>query len=304
MLDAGDGHSLYWETIGSPEGIPAVYLHGGPGSGAGRDARAWFDRSDIHAVLFDQRGCGRSQPLAHDHTSDLVTNTTDHLVADIERLRVHLGIDAWMVVGVSWGATLALVYVERYPDRVRGVVLGAVTSGSRREVEWITRDMGRVFPAEWDNFVAGLPADARSGNLAAGYAHLLADPDPVVRDDAARRWCAWEDTHVSLMPGWSPDPRFDDPQFRQVFARLVTHYWGNGCFLADDEVLDGMERIADIPGVMVHGRYDISGPLDTPWRLLQRWPSARLVVVDDAGHGGGSFGAEMTAAITSLTGSR
>jgi proline iminopeptidase len=302
LLEVGDGHVLYWETVGTPRHTPAVYLHGGPGSGASPSARRWFDPVGFRGVLFDQRGCGRSRPLALDHTADLTTNTTDRLVADIELLRDHLGIDRWVVVGVSWGVTLGLVYAQRHPDRVRGLVLGAVTSGARREVDWITREMGRVFPAEWDELVAGLPEGARSGDLAAGYARLLADPDPTVRHEAARRWCAWEDTHVSLMPGWTPDPRFDDPAFRSVVARLVTHYWSNGCFLAADEVFDGMDRIAGIPGVLVHGRHDVSGPLDTAWRLHQRWPASRLVVVDDAGHGGGSFGAEMATAIDSMRG--
>jgi proline iminopeptidase len=300
MLDVGDGHQLWWSESGAPDGTPAVYLHGGPGSGTGAFGARLFDPQVFRGVLFDQRGCGRSRPLAVDHTADLATNTTDHLVADIEALRQHLAIDRWIVVGVSWGATLALVYAQRHPERVRGIVLGAVTSGTPREIEWITRDMGRVFPAEWDAFVGGLPESDRAGNLSAAYARLLADPDPVVRDEAARRWCAWEDTHVSLMPGWEPDPRFDDPTFRQVFARLVTHYWGNDCFLGDGEILDGMDRIAHVPGVMVHGRHDVSGPLEVPYRLHQRWPASRLVVVDDAGHGGGGFVDELVAGVTSM----
>jgi proline iminopeptidase len=300
-LRVGDGHELHWEIVGSPEGIPAVYLHGGPGSGSGESARRWFDPSAFRAVLFDQRGCGRSRPLADDHLHDLTTNTTDHLVADIEQLREHLDIDRWVVVGVSWGATLALVYAQRHSDRVRGIVLGAVTSGTRREIEWITRDIGRVFPREWDEFVAGVPEAERSGDLAGAYARLLASPDPVVRDEAARRWCAWEDTHVSLIPGWTPDPRFDDPTFRSVFARLVTHYWSNGCFLVDGAILDGMGQITDVTGVMVHGRHDVSSPLVVAWRLHQRWPASRLVVVD-AGHGGGSLGAALADAIGEIQG--
>ena len=177
------------------------------------------------------------------------------------------------------------------------MVLGAVTSGSRQEIAWIVRDMGRVFPREWERFAAEVPEAARAGDLAAAYARLLADPDRQVRERAALEWCRWEDVHVSLMPGWEPNPRFEDPQFRRVFARLVTHYWSHGCFLADSEVLAGMHRLAGIPGVLIHGRWDISGPLDTAWALHRAWPGSELVVLDDAGHGGADFPEAMTAAL-------
>ena len=300
VLNVGDGHSLYWEAVGNSSGTPAVYLHGGPGSGCTPGARRDFDPSAYRAVLFDQRGCGRSRPLASDFSVNLSTNTTDHLVTDLERLREHLGVERWVVVGVSWGVTLALVYAERHPERVRAIVLGAVTSGSRRETEWITRDMGRVFPREWERFVSVVPEDERSGDLSAAYARLLANPDPQVREHAALEWCRWEDTHVSLMPGWEPSPRYEDPQFRLVFARLVTHYWSHGCFLADGEVLAGAHRLADIPAVLIHGRWDVSGPLDTAWTLHRVWPSSQLIVLDDAGHGGVGFPEAMTAALDSF----
>jgi proline iminopeptidase len=299
-LDVGRGHRVYWETVGRAEGTPALFLHGGPGAGTTAAARRYFDPGAVRAVLFDQRGCGRSRPLADSHLADLSANTTDHLVGDIEALRDHLGIGRWVVVGGSWGSTLGLVYAQRHPDRVRGLVLGPVTAGTRRETTWITRDMGRVFPAEWDEFAAIVPPDERGGDLAGAYARLLASPDPAVRDEAARRWCAWEDTHVSLMPGWSHQSRYDDPRFRSVFARLVTHYWSNGCFLGDGEVRDGMGRIAEVPGVMVHGRHDISGPLETAWRLHVLWPRSRLVTIDDAGHGGAALVTELVAAVDSM----
>jgi proline iminopeptidase len=297
VLDVGDGHRIYWESVGSPSGAPAVYLHGGPGSGARPGSRRYFDPHGYRAVLFDQRGCGRSRPLASGPGADLSTNTTDHLVADIERLRQYLGIERWVVVGASWGVTLALVYAQRHPERVRGMVLGAVTAGTRKETTWITRDMGRVFPQRWDDLVAAVPAAERDGDLAAAYARLLANPDASVRDDAARRWCDWEDTHVSLMPSWAHDERYDDPAFRSVFARLVTHYWAHGCFLADGEVLAGVHRLVAVPGVLIHGRYDVSSPMGTAWRLHRAWPASRLVILDDAGHGGGSFASEMVAAL-------
>jgi proline iminopeptidase len=180
------------------------------------------------------------------------------------------------------------------------MVLAAVTSGTRRETDWITRAMGRVFPREWEELVAAVPVDERDGDLAAAYARLLAGLDPAVRTDAARRWCTWEDTHVSLTPGWAPNPRYDDPEFRLRFARLVTHYWGHGCFLDDGQILANMDRLAGIPAVLIHGRLDISGPLDTAWHLHRAWPGSRLVVLDDAGHGGGGLTAEMVAALDSF----
>ena len=199
------------------------------------------------------------------------------------------GIDRWIVVGISWGVTLALVYAQAHPDKVSAMVLGAVTSGGRREIDWITRDMGRVFPREWEAFSGLVPSEQGKGDLSAAYARLLADPDASVREVAARAWCKWEDTHVSLMPGWRPARRYEDAGFRMVFARLVTHYWSHACFLGEGQVLAGMDGLAHIPGVMINGRYDVSGPLDTAWTLHRRWPGSRLVVLDDAGHGGGSF---------------
>ena len=300
LLDVGDGQAIYWETVGTPHGTPAVFLHGGPGSGTSSVVRGYFDPVAYRGVLFDQRGCGRSAPLADSPSVDLSTNTTAYLVADIERLREHLGIDRWVVVGVSWGSALALAYSQRHPDRVRGVVVGAVTAGTRRETDWITRDMGRLFPSQWADFIGPVPPDERNGDIAAAYARLLTNADPAIREEAARRWCTWEDTHVSLRPGWEHDTRYDDPQFRSVFARLVTHYWSNGCFLAEDEVLEGMPHLANTPGVLVHGRHDISGPLETAWRLHERWPASELVIVEDAGHGGRGFGAALTRAIDQM----
>jgi proline iminopeptidase len=248
-------------------------------------------------VLFDQRNSGRSTPSAAGPVVDLSTNTTPHLIADIERLREHVGVERWMVVGVSWGATLGLAYAEANHDRVTALVLGAVTNTSAREVEWITRDMGRVFPREWERFVAGVPEADREGNLAAAYSRLLHDPDPAVREQAAIDWCAWEDTHVATFPGATHDPRYDDPVFRMTFARLVTHYWAHAGFLEDGQLIRDLPRLAGIPGVLVHGRLDISGPLDIAWEVAKGWPDAELVVVGDAGHGGGSWSAELRAGI-------
>jgi proline iminopeptidase len=259
-----------------------------------------FDPAAYRVVLFDQRGCGRSRPLADNAAADLTTNTTQHLLGDIELLRGRLGIDRWVVTGGSWGVTLALAYAQRHPERVRALVLSAVTAGRRLETEWITRDMRRVFPREWDAYAAGVPESERDGDLSAAYARLLASPDPAVTERAALAWCVWEDTHMSLGPGWEPWLQHQDPAFRQVFARLVTHYWANGCFLDDTPILDSMDRIADIPGVLIHGRYDVSGPLDTAWHLHRAWPASRLVVLSDTGHGGLAMTEAMVDALNGL----
>lgn len=300
LLEVPDRQSLYWETVGNPAGVPVLYLHGGPGSGCTVGARRFFDPGTFRAVLFDQRGCGRSLPLASSPDVDLTVNTTAHILDDIERLREHLGIERWIVSGLSWGVSLGLVYAQAFPERVIAMALGAITGGTRVEIEWITRAMGRIFPREWEEFVAPLPVEERDGNLPAAYARLLADPDPVVRENAAVQWCRWEDVHVSLMPGWTPSVRYQNPDFRRVMTRLVTHYWANDCFLAPNQILDGMDRLAEIPAILVHGRYDISGPLDTAWAIHQRWPGSELLVLDEAGHGGGGFNEAIVEALNSL----
>jgi proline iminopeptidase len=287
MLDVGDGHSLYWECCGNPNGRAAIYLHGGPGSGCTPGQRRWFDPDTYRTVLFDQRGCGRSRPLASEPDADLCANTTAHLVADIEALRQHLGVESWTVLGMSWGTTLGLAYAQAHLDRVSALVLALVTTTSRREVEWLTHDVGRIFPEEWERFAAAVPDRLRHLPLVDAYATLLFDRDPTVREHAARVWCAWEDTHVSLTPGHLPNPRYENPEFRLGFARLVTHYWRSAAFLEEDQLLRDAPTLDGIPGVLIHGRYDVSSPLETAWRLSQRWTTGNLHVLVDAGHGGG-----------------
>ena len=298
MLDTGDGHQVYWECCGNPQGIPALYLHGGPGSGASPGQRRWFDPAAYKIVLFDQRGAGRSRPLASEPNANLSTNTTQHLIADIEALRRLHDVERWTILGLSWGATLAQAYAHAQPAHVRALVLGAVTTTSRREVEWITEGVGRIFPREWDRFAAALPPRLRHLRLVDAYAELLFDPDPAVREQAAREWCAWEDTHVSLTPGHQHNPRYDDPEFRLRFARLVTHYWRHAAFLEEEQLLRDAARLNGIPGVLIHGRYDVSSPLEIAWRLSQRWETSELHVLDDAGHGGGpTFGSVIVDAL-------
>jgi proline iminopeptidase len=287
MLDVGDGHQVSWEVSGAPAGKPAVLLHGGPGSGCAPGWRRWFDPNRYRLVAFDQRNCGRSTPHAGEPEVDLSANTTHHLIGDMELLRDHLAIDRWLVWGGSWGTTLGMAYAEAHPDRVSEMILVSVGTTTRAEVQWVTRAMGRVFPAEWERFVAAVPESERAGDLAAAYSRLLHDPDPDVRERIAREWCAWEDTHVATTPGHTHDERYDDPRFRLCFARLVTHYWSNAAFLDDGALMDGVDRVAGIPAVLIHGRLDISGPPDIPWLLAQRWPAAEFVLVGDAGHGAG-----------------
>jgi proline iminopeptidase len=284
LLEVGDGHRVHWEQSGNPAGRPVVCLHGGPGSGCSPGWRRWFDPDRFRVVLLDQRGCGRSTPSAAD---DLRANTTHHLVADLERLRAHLGIQRWMLFGGSWGSTLGLAYATAHPERVSAAVLFSVVTTSRREVEWVTRDMGRLFPAAWEEFRAGVPAAERDGSLVDAYARLLDSPSPEVRERAARDWCRWEDTHVAVTANQTPDPRYDDPAFRMVFARLVTHYWRHAAWLPDGALLRGVAALGGIPAVLVTGRMDVSGPPDVAWRLARAWPGAELVIVDDAGHGRG-----------------
>ena len=285
---------VYWEDSGDPDAPAVLWLHGGPGSGL-RGDYADVLGAGLRVIGLDQRGSGRSRPLADAPGADLDGNTTPGLVADLERLREHRGVDRWLVCGISWGTTLALAYAQAHPERVRGLVLAAVTTTSTREVEWITEGLARVFPEQWEAFAGAVPR--RPGERVVD-AYARAMRDPAMRVDAARAWCTWEDVHVSLAPGARPDPRYDDPGFRLLFATLVTHYWSHSGFGGDD-LPAGMPRLAGIPGVLIHGRADISSPLETPWRLHHAWPGSELVVVPE-GHGGPATTAAMTEAVQRL----
>jgi len=290
MLDVGDGQRIYWEVSGNPDGKPAVFLHGGPGSGSRPGQRRWFDPAAYRIVQFDQRGCGRSTPSASDPATDLTTNTTHHLVRDMEALREHLGIDRWLVAGASWGVTLALAYAERHPERVTEMLLVSVTASRRSDVHWIAHEAGRFLPEEWARFRAGVPEGARD-DLVAAYDRLLNhQPDDAVREQAARDWTDWEDALISLEDDEPSPPsqpsRFADAAFRMTFARLVTHYFSHAGFLEEDEVLRNVHGLHGIPAVLVHGRFDIQGPADVAWQLAQAWPDAELHFVR-TGHSGG-----------------
>ena len=285
MLDVGDGNRVYWEICGNPDGKPAVVLHGGPGSGCTAWHRRLFDPAAYRLVLFDQRGCGRSTPHAGAVDTDLTTNTTSHLVADIEQLRWHLGIERWLVFGGSWGSTLALAYAETYLDRVTEIVLFGVTTGRRVEFDWTFRGgVAVLFPEQWERLFTVLPESERDGDIVEAYCRLLRDPDPAAQQRAADEWCLWE----SATPAWPPKdglaPRFADPAYRLTFARLVTHYVRHNGWIGDDRLLRGAARLAETPGVLINGRFDLQAPLANAWELRRAWPQAELVVVADAGH--------------------
>ncbi|RNE63688.1 prolyl aminopeptidase [Cryobacterium tepidiphilum] len=298
-LPVSGGNEIYWETSGNPDGTPLVHLHGGPGSGAGSWYRQLYDPSTFLIVSFDQRGCGRSRPLASEDPALLPMNTTAQQIADIEALREHLRVDAWLVSGLSWGSTLALAYAEAHPRRVTAMVLAAVATTTAAEVEWITEGVGRIFPREWDEFATA--AQARPGQrIIDAYYERITDPDPFVRERAARAWCTWEDVHVSLAHGFKPSARFDDPGFRLLFATLVIHYFAHSGFPDAGGIWANLERIRHIPVVLIHGRLDISSPLATAWNLHKQWPGSRLVVIDDEGHGGGGMFEALSLAASGL----
>jgi proline iminopeptidase len=277
QLDVGDGNLVHWEVCGNPGGKPAVVLHGGPGSGCAPWWRRLFDPEKYRVVLFDQRGCGRSVPHAGLPTTSLEKNTTAHLLGDIERLRQHVGVERWMVVGASWGSTLGLAYAQAHPSRVTEMVLFSVVTTTPREIAWLTRDVGRLFPEAWERFRAGVREIERDGDLGAAYDRLLNSPDLAIRIKAARDWCDWEDARHGA------DPRFDDSLFRLGFARLMTHYWRHAAWLQPGQLLAGAGALAGIPGVLIHGRLDVNAPLDVPRSLASAWRGSELVIVEGRG---------------------
>ncbi|MEU5790543.1 prolyl aminopeptidase [Micromonospora purpureochromogenes] len=286
MLDVGDGNAVYWEVCGNPDGKPALVVHGGPGSGCGTGVRRFFDPARYRIVLFDQRGCGRSTPHASDPATDLRHNTTHHLVADMERLREHLGVRRWLLHGGSWGSTLILAYAQRHPERVSEIVINAVTSTRRSEIDWLYRGVGRFFPQQWDRFLAGAPGTSRDGDVVGAYARLTADPDPAVRERATADWCAWEDAVVSGEAAVT-NPYSDRPSAaRTAMVRICSHYFAHGAWLEEGVLLRDAHRLAGIPGVLIHGRLDLSSPLDTAWQLHRAWPDSELIIVEQAGHFG------------------
>lgn len=286
VLDVGDQNAIYWEASGNTAGKPVVMLHGGPGQGCSPNMRRGFDPERYRAILFDQRGCGRSTPHASDPAADMSVNTLWHLVADLELLREHLGIERWMLVGGSWGSTLGLAYAERYPERVTAIVLAAITSGRRSEAEWLYSGARKFFPGEWEQFRSGVPEAERDGDLIQAYAELMEHPDQAVREQAARNWCTWEDAVLSLEPTAKPAGLYSgkDPAAMVAMVRICAYYQANGCWLEEGQLIREVGRLAGIPGVLIHGRLDLSCPFDTAWELARGWPDAQLVALADSGH--------------------
>jgi len=302
LLEVGDGHAVYWETVGAPGGKPAVVLHGGPGSGCTAWHRRLFDPERYRVVLFDQRGCGRSRPHASEPDADLRSNTTDHLLGDIERIREHLGIDGWLVWGGSWGSELALAYAERHAERVRALVLWGTATGRRIELDRLFRGgLAGLFPDEWRRLVGAVPAELRHLDVVDAYAALLFDPDARVRERAAYEWCRWESV-ASEYPrregAAELATRFRDPAYALAFARLVTHYVRHDAWIEEGALLRDAGRLRAIPGVIVHGARDTT-PLEWSLLLHDAWPASELVEVEDAAHD--PTGPDLTEALVRAT---
>jgi proline iminopeptidase len=279
-LDVGDGHSLYWELCGNPDGKPAVFLHGGPGGGSSPDHRRQFDPERYNVLVFDQRGCGKSTPYA-----SLEANTTAHLVADIERLREMAGIDKWLVFGGSWGSTLSIAYAQAHPERVTELVLRGIFLFDQYEVDWLYKEGGAsaVYPDKWDDFIALIP-EAERGDLVEAYRKRLTSEDPDEQLRAAKAWSAWEGSTVTLLPSKATIDHFTSPEIAVAIARIENHYMASGGWLAEGELLRGAEKLRGIPGVIVQGRHDTCTPPKAAWALKKAWAEVDLQIIPDGGH--------------------
>ncbi|WP_417518105.1 prolyl aminopeptidase [Minwuia sp.] len=285
-LQVSDVHTLHYEQCGNPKGLPVVVIHGGPGGGKKPDDRRFFDPSTYRVILFDQRGCGLSTPHA-----ELDGNTTWDLVADIEKLRDHLGIRTWHVFGGSWGSALGLAYAESHPDRVSALIMRGIFTLRREELLWFyQKGADALFPDQWERYVDVIPEEER-GDMISAYYQRLTSGDEAVRLEAARAWSTWEGSTLSLLsdPGRVAD--FSDAEFALAFARIECHYFVNGGFFeTDDWLIANVGKIRHIPGVIVQGRYDVVTPMMTAWALHKAWPEADFRVVPDAGHAGSEPG--------------
>jgi len=278
-LPVSDGHELYYEEVGSERGKPAVFLHGGPGGGVDPFVRRFWDPARYRVALFDQRGAGKSTPHA-----SLEHNTTQDLVADVERLRTHLGIERWQVFGGSWGSTLALAYAEAHPERVTELVLRGIFLLRQREIDWFYQEgASALYPDAWEGFLAPIP-EAERGDLVRAYHRRLTSPDAEVRLEAARAWSVWEGTTSGLIVDAERVRKSGEDAFAEAFARIECHYFVNRGFLRDGQLLDEVGKIRHLPAVIVQGRYDVVCPMESAWALHRAWPEAELVVVPDAGH--------------------
>ncbi|KQV27923.1 proline iminopeptidase [Rhizobium sp. Root1203] len=300
FLDVGGGQQLYWEAYGNPGGRPALYLHGGPGSGCTPSAARYFDPSVYRIILFDQRNCGRSLPNAADMDTDLAENTTWHLVDDIENLRRHLHVKDWVLFGTSWGSTLALAYAQTHPARAAAIVLAGVTMTRRSEIDWLTRGMAALFPEQWSRLIAELPEDLRQIGVVEGYRLLVNAPDMETRVKAARDWHDWEAASILLANPAGFPRRWRDPRYLLTRTRIVTHYFAQHGWLEEGVLLRNADRMKAIPGTLVQGRLDLEAPLTTAWELSKAWPGSELVIVENAAHSPDTEG--MARAIIDATG--
>jgi proline iminopeptidase len=276
MLALDDVHTVYWEVCGNPQGIPVLFLHGGPGGGCSPEHRRLFDPRYFRVVLHDQRGAGNSTPVG-----ETTANTTQHLVGDIERLRQHLGVSRWLVFGGSWGSTLALAYGEAHPERCLGFILRGVFLGRRSEIDWFFGALRNVFPEAWQRFAEMIP-EAERADLLSAYRRRLFDPDPRVHLPFARAWSIYEGSCSTLMPNPDLVRHFSDGALS--LARLEAHYFAHDCFLAPGQLIDNLYRVRHLPASIVQARYDMVCPIVSADQLARAWPGARYIVVPDAGH--------------------
>ncbi|WP_203137162.1 prolyl aminopeptidase [Microbacterium sp. JZ31] len=284
MLDVGDGHRVYWEESGAPDGKPVVFLHGGPGGGTAPWQRRFFDPERYRIILMDQRACGRSEPHASEPDADLSAVTTWHLVADLELLRTHLGIERWQVFGGSWGSALALAYAQTHPERVTELVLRGIFTLRRHELEWFYEGGAQaLFPDLWEAYLAPIPSSERS-HLIEAYHRRLAHPDPDVHVPAAVAWSVWEASTITLRPDSDAIEKSSQPRSAVAFARIENHFFRHGGWFREGQLIEDAHLLRDIPAVIVQGRYDVCTPMMTAWDLHRAWPEAEFTVVDDAGH--------------------
>ncbi|MFC3451776.1 prolyl aminopeptidase [Amycolatopsis speibonae] len=284
LLDVGDGHRIYCQEAGNPDGKPVVVLHGGPGSGISPMARRHFDPDAYRIILFDQRGTGRSTPHIGEPDVDLSANTLWHLVSDMERLRERLNLEEWQLFGGSWGATLALAYAETHPSRVTEIILRGVFTVRRSELDWIYGGgAANLFPREWEAFLSPIP-EARRGDPMSAYRELVYHPDQVVRERAAIAWSTWEGAIVCLRPDPAFHNQYASPDFAVTFARLALHYFCHGAWLEEGQLIREAGKLSGIPGVIVQGRYDAVCPPATAYELHRAWPDSKLELVEAAGH--------------------
>jgi proline iminopeptidase len=279
FLDVGDGHVVFWERVGTRGAKPAVFLHGGPGGGLSPKQRRVFDPALYDVMLFDQRGCGKSTPHA-----GLEANTTWHLVADIERLRELMGVEKWQVFGGSWGSTLALAYAETHPQRVTELIVRGIYTLQKSELDWYYQfGVSEMFPDKWERFLARIPESERDDMMAA-YRKRLTSPDRAVQIEAAKAWSLWEGETITLLPDPAFTQQHGDDHFALAFARIENHFFTHAGWLEEGQLLRDAVKLKGIPGVIVHGRYDMPCPLRTAWDLARAWPGAELHIIEGAGH--------------------